>query len=249
MNPLILDNSIIQESPIIVALDYDSETKVMDLVKQLNPLLCKLKIGKELFTACGPKLVEKLVSSGYKVFLDLKFHDIPNTVYKACKVASSLGVWMTNVHASGGAKMLEMAKKGIDESNNKTLLIAVTVLTSMNQTELSQIGITKDINNHTINLAKLSYNAGLDGVVCSAHEAKSIKIATSSEFLTIVPGIRLTKNITDDQQRIMTPDEAKINKADYLVIGRPITNAISPYEQLCDILRLINHNSINTAMA
>lgn len=243
MNPMIFDthtNSF--DSPVIVALDYSNEKAVMNLVKQLDPSLCKLKIGKELFTSSGPKLVEKLVASGYKVFLDLKFHDIPNTVYKACKAASELGVWMVNVHASGGTKMLEMAKQGVDEAGTDTLLIAVTVLTSMSQADLNQIGITTDISTHITNLAKLSYNAGLDGVVCSAHEASKIKKSTNDKFLTVVPGIRLTNSVSDDQQRIMTPVEALNNKSDYLVIGRPITQATDPYKQLCEIISSIKQN-------
>ena len=236
MNPLILDNSHINDSPIIVALDFDNEKDVMNLVGQLSPDLCKLKIGKELFTSTGPKLVEKLVVGGYKVFLDLKFHDIPNTTYKACKAAANLGVWMTNVHASGGQKMLEMAKKGIDESGVDTLLIAVTILTSMSEAELPQIGIKENITAHVINLAKLTNQSGLDGVVCSAHEAKQIKSDIADSFLTICPGIRLTLEKEDDQTRIMTPQMAIDNKVDYMVIGRPITRAADPYLELTKIL-------------
>lgn len=236
MNPIYFENYQLQDSPIIVALDFDNEMDTINLVKQLNPDLCKLKVGKELFTACGPKLVEKLVVSGYKVFLDLKFHDIPNTVYKACKSAANLGVWMTNIHASGGSKMMEMAKRGIMEANTGTLLIAVTTLTSMNQDDLTEIGIQESINTHIINLAKLSHKSGLDGVVCSALEARQIKENTSIDFLTVCPGIRLSSELTDDQQRIMTPKLAISNMADYLVIGRPITQAKNPYDQLINIL-------------
>ncbi|MFN7094627.1 MAG: orotidine-5'-phosphate decarboxylase, partial [Burkholderiales bacterium] len=148
MNPLVFDALPKYDSPIIVALDYDNEKDVMSLVTKLSPDLCKLKVGKELFTACGPKLVEKLVISGYQIFLDLKFHDIPNTVYKACKVASNLGIWMLNVHASGGKEMLEMAKQGVKDAWHQPLLIAVTTLTSMSQQNLTQIGIYNDINTH-----------------------------------------------------------------------------------------------------
>lgn len=236
MNPLILDNQTTYDSPIIVALDFDNEKEVMNLIYQLNPDLCKLKVGKELFTATGPKLVEKLVVSGYKVFLDLKFHDIPNTTHKACKAAANLGVWMTNVHASGGQKMLEMAKKGIEESGTDTLLIAVTTLTSMSGEDLHQIGIKEDITTHVINLAKLAHQSGLDGVVCSSHEAKQIKSEIADSYLTICPGIRLTLDKVDDQTRIMTPHMAINNKVDYMVIGRPITKANNPYQQLIDIL-------------
>ncbi len=231
-----LDTSSKYDSPIIIALDLDNEKEVLNLLSQLSPDLCKLKIGKELFTSTGPKLVEKIVVSGYKVFLDLKFHDIPNTTYKACKAAANLGVWMTNVHASGGQKMLEMAKQGIDEARTDTLLIAVTTLTSMSQEELHQIGVKENLTTHVTNLAKLSYNSGLDGVVCSAHEAKQIKIGTTQGFLTVCPGIRLTLDKTDDQTRIMTPELAISNQVDYMVIGRPITKTPDPYQQLIEIL-------------
>jgi len=240
MNPLVLDPTLKTESPIIVALDYNDEKAVMNLVAKLSPDLCKLKVGKELFTTGGPELVKKLVVSGYKVFLDLKFHDIPNTVYKACKAASNLGVWMLNVHASGGQKMMEMAKTGIVEAEHQPLLIAVTTLTSMTQEDLTQTGITTAINTHITNLAQLAYNSGLDGVVCSANEVGHIKEHTSPQFLTVCPGIRLTQEITDDQQRIMTPLLAIQNNADYLVIGRPITQAADPYITLTEILFSLN---------
>ncbi len=239
MNPLILDTNPSYNSPIIIALDFDNEKEVLNLVSQLSPNLCKLKIGKELFTSTGPKLVEKLVVSGYKVFLDLKFHDIPNTTYKACKAAANLGVWMTNVHASGGQKMLEMAKQGIYEAGTNTLLIAVTTLTSMSQEELYQIGVKENITKHVINLAKISHNSGLDGAVCSAHEAPQIKKEIAQEFLTVCPGIRLTLDLNDDQTRIMTPELAATNQVDYMVIGRPVTKASNPYQQLIEILSRI----------
>ena len=223
-------------SPIIVALDYNNESDVMQFIAKLEPNLCKLKVGKELFTSCGPKLIEKLIVSGFDVFLDLKFHDIPNTVYKACKVATDLGVWMLNVHISGGQKMLEMARMAINESTHKPLLIGVTVLTSMNQHDLQQVGINIDLQTHVKNLAKLAYTCGLDGVVCSAHEAQFIKNVTHQNFLTICPGIRLDNSPTDDQQRIMTVTQALNNHADFLVIGRPITQSINPYKTLLDTI-------------
>ena len=223
------------ESPIIVALDYNNEDDAFAIIKQLDPSLCKLKVGKELFVATGPRFIEKLVAGGYKVFLDLKFHDIPNTVYNACKAASNLGVWMINVHASGSKEMLLAARNSIDEfgdDNNKPLLIAVTMLTSMTQTDLDNINIQKDITEHTIDLAKLSFECGLDGVVCSALEANKIKDVTNKKFLTVTPGIRLAESKADDQKRIMTPENALKNGADYLVIGRPITQATNPRENL-----------------
>jgi orotidine-5'-phosphate decarboxylase len=241
MNPLITDLHLTTiNSPIIVALDFNNEKAVMELVARLDANLCKLKVGKELFTACGPKLVEKLAISGYKIFLDLKFHDIPSTVYKACKIASKLGIWMLNVHASGGSAMLEMAKQGVLDSGNNPLLVAVTVLTSMNQNDLIQIGVKTDISTHVNTLAKLALDSGLDGVVCSAHEAKSIKHSTHADFLTVSPAIRLAEGNLYDQKRIMTPKEAIRNQVDYLVIGRPITSALDPIFQLNSILSQIS---------
>lgn len=245
MNPLIINPAMDTDSVVIIALDYQDPSDVYNLIAQLDPSLCKLKVGKELFTAAGPKLVEQLVVSGYDVFLDLKFHDIPNTVYKACMSAANLGVWMINVHASGGQKMLAEARRAVDESAHKPLLTAVTVLTSMNEEDLRQIGITDGIEAHIKRLAKLSCQSGLDGVVCSALEAKMIKDTTSTDFLTITPGIRLADNsITDDQSRIMTPAMAIMNKADYLVIGRPITRSDNPKEVLLKILGQLKEQSI-----
>ena len=245
MNPLIYTENN-ANSPIIIALDYNSEAEALNLIKKLDPNLCKLKVGKELFVATGPKFIEKLVISGFKVFLDLKFHDIPNTVYSACKVASNLGVWMLNVHASGGEEMLQAAKTAIDEvaitlpKHSRPLLIAVTMLTSMTQSDLDGLQIPKDITKHTFDLAQLSFKCGLDGVVCSALEANTIKNVCTKDFLTITPGIRLLESNTDDQKRIMTPKSAIENGADYLVIGRPITQANNPTQKLHDILHQVN---------
>lgn len=236
MNPLILDLNPSFKSPIVVALDFNDESSALSLIKYLDPSLCKLKVGKELFTATGPQFIEKLVISGYDVFLDLKFHDIPNTVHKACKVAANLGVWMLNVHASGGEKMLMAARDAIEESLHKPLLIGVTILTSMNEADMQKIGVTTGINSQIKRLAQLSYSCGLDGVVCSAIEAKAIKEYTHANFITVTPGIRLPSNKLDDQEQIMTPQDALNNLADYLVIGRPITQALQPRETLLNIL-------------
>ncbi len=236
MNPLVTDTATTNNSPIIVALDFQNAEQAYNLIAKLGPGMCRLKIGKELFTAAGPKFIEQLVVSGYDVFLDLKFHDIPNTVYGACKAAANLGVWMINVHASGGAKMLAEARRAIDESAHKPLLIAVTVLTSMNEEDLKQIGITDGVEGQIKRLVRLSHDNGLDGVVCSALEARMIKEYTSSDFLTITPGIRLPDSAKDDQSRIMTPKAAINNGADYLVIGRPITAAENPKTTLLEIL-------------
>lgn len=236
MNPF-LYNDQIAKSPVIVALDFTEKSDVTNLIKQLDPSLCRLKVGKELFTSYGPKIVEELVLSGYDVFLDLKFHDIPNTVYKACKAAANLGVWMVNVHASGGREMLQAAREAIDETlYRKPLLTAVTILTSMNETNLIDAGLSIGLNSLILNLAKLSYKYKLDGVVCSPHEATIIKNVTADDFLAITPGIRLEGDASDDQLRIMTPTMAMEHKADYLVIGRPITRAKNPRDKLLEVL-------------
>lgn len=217
---------------IIVALDYADEDSALKLVKQLDPTLCRLKVGKELFTAAGPQFVEKLTRSDFGVFLDLKFHDIPNTVAKACSAASNLGVWMLNVHASGGMEMMQAAKQAVDSSTTKPLLIAVTVLTSMNQATLNQIGIHTDLPKHVLNLAKLTQQAGLDGVVCSALEAEMLRANLGSEFCLVTPGIRPANASKDDQSRIVTPATALALGSSYLVIGRPITQAAIPLRAL-----------------
>jgi orotidine-5'-phosphate decarboxylase len=217
---------------IIVALDYADAESALKLVNQLDPALCRLKVGKELFTAAGPQLVESLTRSNFGVFLDLKFHDIPNTVAKACTAAGNLGVWMLNVHASGGLEMMQAAKKAVDSNDTKPLLIAVTVLTSMNQETLNQIGIHTDLPTHVLNLAKLTQQAGLDGVVCSALEAKMLRANLGSEFCLVTPGIRPANASKDDQSRIVTPADALALGSSYLVIGRPITQSDKPLAAL-----------------
>lgn len=217
---------------IIVALDYADAASALKLVEQLDPTLCRLKVGKELFTAAGPQFVETLSRSNFGVFLDLKFHDIPNTVAKACTAASNLGIWMLNVHASGGAEMMQAAKLAVTNSANRPLLIAVTVLTSMNQQTLAQIGIQTDLATHVLNLAKLTQQAGLDGVVCSALEAPALRAQLGNEFCLVTPGIRPANASQDDQSRIVTPTNALAMGSSYLVIGRPITQALSPLKAL-----------------
>lgn len=217
---------------VIVALDFNNIDDVINFVSTISPEQCRLKVGKELFTAYGPEIVRKLHDFGFEVFLDLKFHDIPNTVYKAIRVAADLGVWMVNVHASGGREMLERAAQAIQDSMHKPLLIAVTILTSLSKEAVAEIGYARELTEQTLHLAKLSHECGLDGVVCSAHEASLIKSFTSSDFITVTPGIRLQDEKTDDQTRIMTPKNAVKNGADYLVIGRPITQAKNPKETL-----------------
>ncbi len=226
---------------IIVALDYADAASALKLVKQLDPKLCRLKVGKELFTAAGPQFVEKLTASDFGVFLDLKFHDIPNTVAKACSAASNLGVWMLNVHASGGMEMMQSAKHAVDSSSNKPLLIAVTVLTSMNQQGLNQIGIQSDLASHVLHLATLTQQSGLDGVVCSALEAETLRQHLGKSFCLVTPGIRPTNASKDDQSRIVTPKQALALGSNYLVIGRPITQAASPLQALETIYQEITH--------
>jgi orotidine-5'-phosphate decarboxylase len=223
------------DSKIIVALDFANAKDALSLVNQLDPTLCKLKVGKELFTAVGPQLVEQLVDKGFKVFLDLKFHDIPNTVAKACEAASNLGVWMLNVHASGGSAMMKAALEGVNNSKYSPYLIAVTVLTSMSQENLTEMGIHDSIENQVLKLASLAQEAGLHGVVCSAMEAAQLRKVTGNDFLLVTPGIRPATASLDDQNRVMTPSKALSMGASYLVIGRPITQAKDPIQALLAI--------------
>ncbi|NOU24599.1 MAG: orotidine-5'-phosphate decarboxylase [Methylotenera sp.] len=220
------------DQKIIVALDYQDAASALNLVNQLDPSLCRVKVGKELFTSTGPKFVEQLTHANFGVFLDLKFHDIPNTVAKACSAASNLGVWMLNVHASGGLEMMQAAQQAIQNTNSKPLLIAVTVLTSMNQHSLNQIGIQTELTTHVLNLAKLTKLAGLDGVVCSALEANMLRLQFGDDFCLVTPGIRPANVNQDDQSRVVTPADALKNGSSYLVIGRPITQAENPQKAL-----------------
>lgn len=220
------------DSKVIVALDYVDAASALKLVNQLDPAQCKLKVGKELFTAAGPQLIEKLIAKDFKVFLDLKFHDIPNTVAKACEAASNLGVWMLNVHACGGSAMMQAALEGVNKSRQKPYLIAVTVLTSMNQASLNEIGIEASVESQVLKLAKLTQQAGLHGVVCSALEAQLLKQHLPDNFLLVTPGIRPLNVNQDDQSRVVTPSQALHMGVSYLVIGRPIIQAADPLKAL-----------------
>ena len=231
------------DSKVIVALDYPDSNTAMQLVNRLNPEMCKLKVGKELFTAAGPGFVESLVKLGFKVFLDLKFHDIPNTVASACAVAADLGVWMMNVHASGGRKMMETASNRLAQFQQKPLLIGVTILTSLSQQEINEVGYPGTPEENVLNLAKLAMSSGLDGVVCSPLEAASVRQATNSDFTLVTPGVRPKFAASDDQKRIMTPTDALSAGANYLVIGRPITAAENPMTNLELILQEIQSNN------
>ncbi|KJV30633.1 orotidine 5'-phosphate decarboxylase [Aquitalea magnusonii] len=242
MNPLIAAGMDLEPaSPVVVALDFADAPSALEFAARLDPQQCRLKVGKELFTASGRNLVESLAARGFQVFLDLKFHDIPNTVAHACKVAADAGVWMVNVHASGGRRMMEAAREGLAHYSQRPLLIAVTVLTSMEAADLVDIGITASPQEHVLRLATLTRDCGLDGVVCSAQEAPMLKSALGQEFKLITPGIRLADSAADDQRRVMTPVAALQAGADYLVIGRPITRADAPLE----VLRKINADIAN----
>jgi orotidine-5'-phosphate decarboxylase len=220
------------DSRVIVALDYADAGSALALADRLSPAECRLKVGKELFTAAGPELVRELVRKGFGVFLDLKFHDIPNTVAAACRAASELGVWMLNVHASGGRKMMEAAREAVDRSAHKPLLIGVTVLTSMDEVGLRETGVERSPRDQVLHLAGLAQQSGLDGVVCSAQEAAELRARFGQGFALVTPGIRPAGADVGDQSRIMTPGNAIRAGSDYLVIGRPITQAPDPMAAL-----------------
>ena len=224
------------QSRVVVALDFDDQNKALAFVDTIDPQSCRLKIGKEMFTYFGPDFVKQLVAKGFDVFLDLKFHDIPNTVAKAVTAAAELGVWMVNVHASGGEKMMRAAKEALISYGDKApILIAVTVLTSMEQSELPLIGVDTQLDEHVLRLASLTKECGLDGVVCSAQEATRLKSVLGDDFQLITPGIRPAGSAVGDQKRIMTPEKAVAAGSDYLVIGRPITQSDAPQQVLADI--------------
>lgn len=220
---------------IIVALDYAAAAPALALAERLEPQACRLKVGKELFTAAGPALVERLMRRGFEVFLDLKFHDIPNTTAQACKAAAQLGVWMVNVHALGGRRMMEGAREALANFAERPKLIAVTVLTSMGQADLEDIGISASPADMVQRLAALAQASGLDGVVCSAQEASLLRQQYGADFCLVTPGIRPANAAAQDQTRIMTPCAALDAGSSYLVIGRPITQAADPLRALQDI--------------
>ncbi|WDE03010.1 orotidine-5'-phosphate decarboxylase [Thalassomonas viridans] len=224
------------DAKILVALDFDKKAQALSFVDQIDSHDCRLKVGKEMFTYFGPEFVRQLVDKGFDVFLDLKFHDIPNTVAKAVSAAADLGVWMVNVHASGGREMMIKAKQALAGYGEQApLLIAVTVLTSMGAEDLQDIGLNVSPQEQVMRLAGLTKECGLDGVVCSAWEAEKLKAAFGQEFKLITPGIRPAGAASNDQKRIMTPEQAVQVGVDYLVIGRPITQAANPRQVLLDI--------------
>lgn len=228
-------------SPVVVALDYDNRDKALAFVDRIDPRDCRLKVGKEMFTLFGPQLVRDLQNRGFDVFLDLKFHDIPNTAAHAVKAAADLGVWMVNVHASGGARMMTAAKEALlSFGNDAPLLIAVTVLTSMEASDLQGLGINATPAEHAERLAGLTQQCGLDGVVCSAQEAVRFKTAFGKDFKLVTPGIRPQGSDVGDQRRIMTPEQALAAGVDYMVIGRPVTQSADPAQTLRDINASLN---------
>lgn len=229
------------QSPIIVAVDFADVKSAWNFIDRVEPSDCRLKIGKELFTIAGPDFIRQIHNKGFDVFLDLKFHDIPNTVAKAVSAAADLGVWMTNVHASGGARMMQAAKDALySYGKDAPLLIAVTVLTSMEQQDLEEIGINASPLEQATKLAVLAKNCGLDGVVCSAKEVQSFRTRLGGDFKLVTPGIRPVGTDPDDQRRIMTPQRAQAAGSDYLVIGRPITQSDKPEQTLKDILATLD---------
>ena len=224
------------ENKVIVALDYETKKEAMQLVDQIDPSLCRLKVGKEMFTTLGTEFVKELQRRNFDVFLDLTFDDIPNTVARAVRSAADLGVWMVDMHASGGLRMMEAAKKILEPyGKDAPILIAITVLTSMEEADLLQIGVNTSPEEHVIRLARLSQRAGLDGVVCSPQEVEILRQRCGNEFKLVTPGIRPEGSQLGDQRRVMTPREAINAGSDYLVIGRPITQAADPVAVLKQI--------------
>jgi orotidine-5'-phosphate decarboxylase len=222
-------------SPIIIALDFSKPQQALDFAQQLGTHRCRVKVGKELFTRSGANLVETLVEQGFEVFLDLKFHDIPNTVAHACAAAAELGVWMIDVHAFGGRDMLLAAREAIEKFSPRPLLIAVSILTSLNENDLFALGLHGSLQDNVLRLARLTHASGLDGLVCSPHEIAPIRAALGQELQLVTPGIRPNLSLQDDQKRTMTPTQAVALGANYLVIGRPITQAADPLQALIDI--------------
>lgn len=243
-------NAPVISSPVVVALDYATQADAIAMAQRLNPAECRVKVGKELFTSAGPQVVEALHKLGFEVFLDLKFHDIPNTCAKAVGAAADLGVWMVNVHASGGRRMMEAARNELAKKTHQPLLIGVTVLTSMERADLAEIGLDIDPQVQVERLARLTQSSGLDGVVCSAQEVALINglsrqsvAPTDKPFLTVTPGIRPAGSEQGDQRRIMTPQQAQAAGVSYMVIGRPITQAADPAQACADILASLHREN------
>ena len=228
-------------TPVIVALDYPSAPDALHLARQLSPALCRVKVGKELFTRAGPAVVQELQQLGFEVFLDLKFHDIPNTVAGAVRAAAELGVWMVNVHASGGRRMMEAAVAAVAAFTPRPILLGVTVLTSMSEQDLQELGYRESMESRVLHLATLAANSGLDGVVCSAQEASVLRVQCGRQFCLVTPGIRLPGDDAADQRRVVTPAAALEMGSDYLVIGRSITAARDPLAALQRVHAELTH--------
>ena len=226
------------KSPIIVALDMESK-RALELAKKLNPQECKVKVGSQLFTADGPIIIDKLNELGFDIFLDLKFHDIPNTVKKAVEAVIKMGVWMLNVHSLGGKEMLRAAYEVVEKVSIKPLLVGVTVLTSLNDKALKEVGLGLNTEDQVLLLAELCQTEGLNGVVCSANELSVLRKHLEEDFLLVTPGIRSSELEKDDQKRISTASEAISNGADYIVIGREISNEIDPSKKIRQILETV----------
>jgi orotidine-5'-phosphate decarboxylase len=221
--------------PIIVALDYAQAEPALALARRLDPAHCRLKVGKQLFTREGPQVVCRLQELGFEIFLDLKFHDIPNTVAGACRAAAELGVWMVNVHASGGRRMLVAARESVDAATTPPLLVAVTLLTSLDAGDLRDTGVGGEPVEQVTRLARLAHGCGLDGVVCSPTDLEALASAVPHEFLRVTPGVRPAEKDDGDQKRVATPARAIAGGAHYLVIGRPITQAADPVAALAGV--------------
>ena len=216
------------DSPIIIALDFPNAKLTNAFLDRIQGQTCKLKIGLELFISEGPRFVDKLISNGYQVFLDLKLHDIPNTVASACKSASNLGVWMLTLHASGGSKMLQVARDAMSAENHKTKLVAVTMLTSLDQQQLHAMGVHQSTEEFVLQLVSIAQQANMDGIVCSAHEAEAVRSKWGSVPTIVTPGIRLPDDHNNDQSRVADPQYARQSGSSYIVVGRPITLAQDP---------------------
>ncbi len=225
------------DNKIIIPLDLEYSAAI-NMAKNFDANLCRLKIGSQLFTSSGPQIIKELNSLGFDIFLDLKFYDIPNTVYEALKSAADLGIWMVNVHASGGRAMLEASKKALEGFDQPPLLIAVTVLTSLSEDSLNEVGI-KNLSEQVLRLAELTNECDLNGVVCASTDVQAIKNRFGKDFITVTPGIRPNDSKVNDQNRISTPSEAVKNGSDYLVIGRPITESENPTKALEKIIKEI----------
>ncbi len=230
-------------SPIIVAFDFAGEVDALQLADMLDPSLCRAKVGKELFTRCGPSVVAKLIERGFDVFLDLKFHDIPNTAAAAVKVAADMGVWMLTVHAAGGRRMLEQCVESLqDGGTQRPLLVAVTLLTSLDDADLTELGVAGTAYDYVQRMVRLSQNCGLDGVVCSAHEVARLRASIGPEFLLVTPGIRQPGAKPGDQKRTLSAGDAVAAGSSYLVVGRPITQSAQPMQTLQALIADISHS-------